>query len=174
MALAGEATRVNAGVVAYACSAGGAEYLLAYDAHRARQAWAAFGGRPQQQETASQTALREFRQETNCVFSAEQLAAYALKGPSISDGFHTFVLEVPYVETTVIEQPRACVDVERSDWIWVPHDALIAALDSDLVSPMIAIQSRPPVVIPLWSNAVQSMRQARSDGYLHNADPCRF
>ena len=78
---------VAAGIIPYACSAQGALYLLAYDPDDKRQAWGAFGGRPEGNESAKQTALREFYEETNCAYDPKATERFRLNGPSRSGSF---------------------------------------------------------------------------------------
>ncbi|MDO6477008.1 NUDIX hydrolase [Alteromonas sp. 1_MG-2023] len=172
--IAVERTHVNAGVVAYACTENGAQYLFAYDPDQKRQAWTTFGGGPKGQETASVTALREFRQESNCAFTSAELNSFELDGPSESNGFFNFVLKIPYIEISEIAKPRECEDVERSFWVWVPHRNLISALDSKYSKPFIRIDSNPPVKFYLWEGGVKSMRKVKDDGYISNDDPCGY
>lgn len=77
-----ELTNVNTGIIAYNCRNDGAHYLLAYDPHLKRMGWGTFGGRSIQGELASQTAIREFHEETNCIYTAQQRDSMVLSGPS--------------------------------------------------------------------------------------------
>lgn len=163
---------VNAGVTPYACTEAGAQYLLAFDPHPRRLAWGAFGGGPQKGETASETALRELREETNCVFSEDLLGQLQLKGPSRSGSYYNFVAEVPYVATEKIKERRVCSNVERFNWQWVSHDALIKALQTDTPDPRAEVVSRPGHTVRIWSGAAKSLRGALQGGYLSRRDPC--
>ena len=155
---------VNSGIIPYACQSNGAHFLLAYDPVARRRGWGAFGGTPEGNELASDTAKREFREETNCVYSQGIIDKIELEGPSNSRGFYSFLAEVPYVETTEIEKSQQCDNVERSLWIWVPHDALIAALHTEDKKPAVSIKGPPEKEFYLWSGAAESLRKARSDG----------
>ena len=164
---------VNAGVTPYACTDSGAQYLLAFDPHPRRLAWGAFGGGPKKGETASETALRELREETNCVFSEELIGQLTLKGPSKSGRYYNFVAEVPYVTTDQIKERRVCRDVERFNWQWVSHASLIKGLQSDLSDPRVEVVSRPGHTVRIWSGAAKALRSSMRDGHLSLGDPCR-
>ena len=170
---ADELQNVNAGVTPYACTDTGAQYLLAFDPHPRRLAWGAFGGGPKKGETASQTARRELREETNCVFSEELIGLLALKGPSKSGSYYNFVAEVPYVTTDRVKERRVCRDVERFNWQWVSHAALIKGLQSDASDPRVEVVSRPGHTVRIWSGAAKALRSSMKDGHLPLGDPCR-
>lgn len=170
---ADELRNVNAGVTPYACTDSGGQYLLAFDPHPRRLAWGAFGGGPKKGETASETALRELREETNCVFSEEFLSQLVLKGPSKSGKYYNFVAEVPYVNTDQIKERRTCRDVERFNWQWVSHDALIKGLQGDASDPRVEVVSRPGHTVRIWSGAAKALRSSLKEGHLAIDDPCR-
>lgn len=164
---------VSAGIIPYACSSKGALYLLAYDPAPERKAWGAFGGRPKGMEPVKKTALREFREETNCIYDKETLENLILKGPSRSGNFYSYVAEVPFRDVHDIAAPRECSDVERSFWAWVPHDGLIRMLDKTEKSPSVEIDGKPKIKIDIWAYAAKSLRKALSDGFLNRRDPCK-
>ena len=161
-----------AGIIPYTCSENGALYLLAYDPDRKRRAWGAFGGRPEGNETAAQTARREFYEETNCVYDPETIERLQLKGPSRSGNFYSYVTEVPFRGAAEIAARRKCTDVERAFWIWVPHAAFIKMLATKAASPAVEIRSKPSVKFYVWDKAARSLRQALADGFLERKDPC--
>ena len=162
-----------AGVAAYACVNGSATYLLAFDPAPGRQAWGHLGGRAEPGETGAQTALREFHEESNCAFALPPDATTRLVGPSVApgSGFQTFVLQVPFVPADTIAAPRRCAAVERSQWVWVDHAVLHAALNGS--APDLAVKNGQPSTVHLWEPARASLRQARDEGVLPTADPCR-
>lgn len=166
-------TDVNAGVAPYACTDGGARYLLAFDPHPRRLGYGAFGGGPKKGELVSETALRELREETNCVYSQDTLQTLSLKGPSKSGRFYSFVAEVPYVTPEQIKESRTCRDVERFNWLWVSHDALIKGLQSEVSDPRIEAVSKPGHTVRIWSGAAKSLRSVLNDGHLTLNDPCK-
>jgi len=165
--------RVAAGIIPYSCSAQGALYLLAYDPDIRRQAWGAFGGRPEGNETAKQTALREFYEETNCVYDRETIERLRLKGPSRTGSFYSYVTEVPYRNVADIATQRKCTNVERAFWVWVPHEAFIEMLKKKAANPAVEIHSRPAIKFPVWDGAARSLRKAFADGFIKRRDPCR-
>lgn len=162
-----------AGIAAFACEKGSALYLLAFDPAPRRQAWGHLGGRAESGETGAQTALREFREESNCAFELHVDVATHLIGPSIfpGNGFQTFVLQVPFLEAATIAQARQCKDVERNQWVWVKHDALEAALD--LSATHLPVSDGTPEKVHLWRPSLDSLRKARDDGVLPTNDPCK-
>jgi len=163
---------VAAGIIPYACSAQGALYLLAYDPDKKRKAWGAFGGRPEGDEPATQTAVREFYEETNCIYDLKTLERLRLRGPSRSGNFYSYVTKVPYRDVADINAKRRCTNVERAFWVWVPHAAFIGMLEQDALSPAVEIQAKPPIKFYIWDGAARSLRQALADGILKQKDPC--
>ena len=94
-------------------------------------------------------------------------------GPSVfpGNGFHTFVLQVPFVEAATVAQARECSHVERNQWVWVGHDALQAALD--LSTTELEVSDGTPPKVHLWRPSRNSLQKARQDGVLPTKDPCR-
>lgn len=164
-----------AGLIAYSCVAGEALHLMAFDPHPTRRSWATLGGGAQQGETPAQTALREFTEESNCAYTAAELDASQLKGPSISTGvpFHLYSLQVPFKPVEEIAQSRQCVDIERSQWVWVRHLDLMRALNqtSDGTLMVNTVQGQPAQV-PLWDRGVESLKKALQDGVLPETIRC--
>ena len=166
-------TAAPAGVAAVACVQGRAAYLLAFDPAPGRRAWGHLGGRAERGETGTQTALREFHEESNCAFALPPDAASRLKGPSVAagSGFQTFVLQVPFLPASILAAPRQCEAVERNQWVWVDHAVLHAALESG--APELAVLDGTPPRVHLWPPARASLDQARREGVLPTTDPCR-
>lgn len=169
-----------AGLIAYSCVAGEALHLMAFDPHPARRAWATLGGGAQQGETPAQTAIREFTEESNCAYTTEELQAGELKGPSISPGvpFHLYAVEVPFKPVDVIAQTRQCVDIERSQWVWVRHLDLVRALNrfdgaADAALTLPTVQGEPLQVL-LWNRGVESLKKALQDGVLPETINCNL
>ena len=167
-----------AGLIAYSCVAGEALHLLAFDPHPARRSWATLGGGAHRGETPAQTALREFTEESNCVYTSAELDSSKLKGPSISPGvpFHLYSLEVPFKSVGEITQTRQCVDMERSQWVWVRHLDLMRAVNEHIGAaqqPIIVptVQGQP-LQVPLWDRGVESLRKALQDGALPETINC--
>jgi 8-oxo-dGTP pyrophosphatase MutT (NUDIX family) len=167
------AAAAPAGIAAFACVKGSAVYLLAFDPAPGRRAWGHLGGQAESGETGVQTALREFREESNCAFELPAAVSTQLKGPSIfpGSGFQTFVLEVPFVDATTVAQARECSHVERTQWVWVGHEALQAALD--LSTDELEVRDGTPPKVHLWRPSRNALQKARQDGVLPTKDPCR-
>ncbi|WP_334119081.1 NUDIX hydrolase [Limnobacter sp.] len=167
-----------AGLIAYSCVTGEALHLMAFDPHPARRAWATLGGGAKPGETPTQTAIREFTEESNCAYNAEELQAGELRGPSISPGvpFHLYTTEVPFKPVDIIAQTRQCVDIERSQWVWVRHLDLVRALnrfdgseDAALILPTVQGE---PLQVSLWNRGVESLKKALQDGVLPETINC--
>lgn len=161
-----------AGVAAYACLDGRAAYLLAFDPAPGRQAWGHLGGSAERGETGSQTALREFHEESNCAFALPDDAPARMVGPSVApgSGFQTFVLQVPFVPASAIAVPRPCQQVERNQWVWVDHAELQSALQTGTRD--LAVQDGAQRLVHLWPPARASLLKAREEGVLPRNDPC--
>lgn len=167
-----------AGLIAYSCVAGEALHLMAFDPHPARRSWATLGGSAQQGETPAQTAVREFTEESNCAYSAGDIDSTNLKGPSISQGvpFHLYSAQVPFKSVDEISQARQCVDIERSQWVWVRHIDLVRGLNqydptSETAFELPTVQGQP-LNVPLWSRGVESLKKALQDGVLPETINC--
>lgn len=167
-----------AGLIAYACVSGEALHLMAFDPHPARRAWATLGGSAQQGETPAQTAIREFTEESNCAYSPSEINTVELKGPSISPGvpFHLYATQVDFKPVELISQTRQCVDIERSQWVWVRHIDLVRALaqfDESAETPVVLpTMQGEPLQVPLWPRGVQSLKKALQDGVLKETISC--
>jgi len=167
-----------AGLIAYSCVAGEALHLMAFDPHPARRSWATLGGSAQQGETPAQTAVREFTEESNCAYSAGDIDPATLKGPSISPGvpFHLYSAQVPFKSVDEISQTRQCVDIERSQWVWVRHIDLVRGLNqydatSDVPLEIPTVQGQP-LNVPLWDRGMESLKKALQDGVLPETINC--
>lgn len=162
-----------AGVLGFACKDQIAHYLLAFDPAPRRRAWGHLGGQAEAGESPTQTALREFHEESNCAFRSAGITLDQLQGPSIwpSNRFHTYLLRLPFTPAVEIQAPRSCANVERSDWVWIRHDALHRSLKVDGLR--VKVASGTPRDISLWSPARRSLLQAVDDGVFPVADPCK-
>jgi 8-oxo-dGTP pyrophosphatase MutT (NUDIX family) len=168
-----DAAASPAGIAAFACVKDSAVYLLAFDPAPGRRAWGHLGGQAECGETGAQTALREFREESNCAFVLPADAMTKLRGPSIfpGNGFQTFVLQVPFIRASTIAQASQCNHVERNQWVWVGHEALQAALD--LSTNELPVSDGMPPKVQLWRPSLNALQKARQDGLLPRSDPCR-
>ena len=86
-----------AGVIPYSCIVGDAYVLLAFDPVSDRVGHGAFGGGREGDETIAETAAREMREETRCAFDRPTATDLESATPSNSNGFYSFVYQVPYV-----------------------------------------------------------------------------
>jgi len=162
------------GVIPYACVDGAALVLLAFDSEPKRRGWGQFGGTPKHGESIPETAAREFHEEANCAFAGPGPEELALLAPSESRGFFSFFAEVPYRSPAEIAADRpACPDVERSRWVWVRHADLVHALAAEGATRLIPTAVGDTEAVHLWSGAAASLRRAREEGVLPDADPCR-
>ncbi len=164
---------VNAGVLPFACQNGEAVYLLAYDPNSKRLGWGNFGGGPDHGELDYQTALREFREETNCAYNIEDIDPDTLHGPSEFFGYYTFLLNVPFVDPAEISHTRKCENVERSQWVWVQHEPFTSALAGFDPRAEMPVASGEPDRIHLWDGSAGSLRKALVDEVIPSEDPCR-
>ncbi|MDO6683677.1 NUDIX hydrolase [Oceanobacter sp. 5_MG-2023] len=152
-----------AGVIAYACVDSRAQVLLAYDNGKDRNGWAAFGGHGAKGESIADTAAREFREETSCMFATPQPADLEGRERSRVGPFYTYVAEVEYVDPAAIAASSCGTIGERKDWIWVNLEDLVSALRSgdDVADVQVANKS-----YPLWFAGRLSLQQALRDGLL--------
>lgn len=161
-----------AGVAAFACRDGAALHLLAFDPVPGREGWAHLGGRAEAGESTAQTAVREFREESNCAFGDAIPEVSTLAGPSVAGGFSTYVARVPFIAAATIAQARDCAHVERAHWVWVAHDKLMAALRSPDGSPVVEVAEGRQPAVHLWPVSARALRKAVDDQVLPTGDPC--
>lgn len=161
-----------AGIAAFACRDGTALHLLAFDPVPGREGWAHLGGRAEAGESTAQTAVREFREESNCAFGDAIPEVGALAGPSVAGGFSTYVARVPFVAAATIARARDCAHVERARWVWVAHERLIAALHSPGAGPSVEVAEGPVSSVHLWPVSARALRKAVDERVLPADDPC--
>ena len=162
----------SAGVIPYACISDDAYVLLAFDPHPGRQAYGGFGGGDEEGETIAQTAAREFREETRCIFDSPTADELSTMKPSEHDGFYSYVTDVPFVSPLRFAHSPCDAEVERSDWLWVRWTDLSKALDSNASEPEV-VASLVHKYIRIWDKAAASMRTAMADGLLPREGLCR-
>jgi ADP-ribose pyrophosphatase YjhB (NUDIX family) len=90
-----------------------------------------FGGRPEKGEKPEETAARELREETNGKIEVD---ASKLKGSTsvTNNGYQTYFVEVPYVDTTEIAESSAA-GAKKREYVWVP---LSSVLDGKTDAPL--------------------------------------
>jgi len=154
----------NAGVIPYACVNGQALILLAFDPYPGRKGWGAFGGGPGWGETISETAAREFHEETNCAFAPLDLTG---KSYSVSNKYYTYFAQVTYQPGFRIAAHQGrCRDVERNSWLWVQHTDLVSALEQGSDEVRVPAGFGEFDRVPLWHGAKRSLVQALKDRVL--------
>lgn len=100
--------------------------------------WSTFVGRRNPSELhPTETAVREFHEETRYAFSqAEGLPADPQRLsdseplPTHKSGIYVYLLEVPYVEPDDIRRRQTGWDTEKLDYCWVTLTELLDAVDS--------------------------------------------
>ncbi len=118
-----------AGMVLYFKS-GGEIFLLLADHRGEDRGWSAYGGGPNEGESAAETAARETEEETRGYFLREDLLTL-IEGqqPVIdSDGFALYFAEIPFVPAQrVTNNPLPSDDesyTERGPYAWIPYSEL--------------------------------------------------
>ena len=160
-----------AGVIPYSCITGEPYVLLAFDPAPGRRGYGAFGGSKRFGETVAETAAREFREETRCVFEKPDANDLAATTPSLSHGYYSFVAEVPYVSPMEIVDHPCEARMERFDWQWIRLSDLMVALDKPEARPKVLV-SLIHEYVKLWDKSAESLRDARKDGLLNPEKLC--
>jgi 8-oxo-dGTP pyrophosphatase MutT (NUDIX family) len=172
--VSGETLHMGAGVIAFT-EIQGETYVLLADHVDSDRGWATFGGSRNDGESPAETASREFREETRCVY--ERPTEETLAGlPTVSiDTFVSYVFEVPFVPAQVFSSrtpEEDCIGEdfeERGPWIWVPLDEIVACLaegDSTGSYRLPAAFVPDGTTAKLWANSADILREAISSGLL--------
>ena len=154
-----------AGVIPYACVGKDILVLMAFDPASGRLGYGAFGGSREGAESIAETAAREFHEETRCAFdgpAAEHLETLSF---SNSNGFYSYVAEVPYKPALDIEMHACDAQLERAGWQWFSLDDLVDSLNSGDERPAIKVFASD-LEITLWDKAAESLRKAMQDQLL--------
>ena len=161
-----------AGIIPYACILGKAYVLLAYDSGHKRNGYGGFGGKPSDIESIAETAAREFSEETRCAFSAINAKTLTNHIPSQSNGYFTYVIEVPYRTAREISDNPCTAPIERSDYQWIELIDLTNVLQNKTSNIEISsvIDGKK---INLWDKSAQSLQQAFEDGLLDSKKLCK-
>jgi 8-oxo-dGTP pyrophosphatase MutT (NUDIX family) len=165
-----------AGIIAFT-RIQGTTYVLLADHVDSDRGWGTFGGHREAGETVPQTASREFREETRCVYPAP--AAAELEGAPFVEQrtFLSYILEIDYVPAQVFDArglPDDCLGeqyLERGPFAWVPLDDVIrtiASVDS------VGVYTLPRGDVPataltrkLWDESATILQKAIDAGYLN-------
>lgn len=121
----------NAGVLPYAKDAAGEIYIMLGEE---KGYWIDFIGRHDKIDGGelAETATREFIEETNCYFDAEDVKSKILKAEPIKLNATTyrFIIEIDKVNPNDIRGNRIpCTDVEKSKWCWIKLTDFLEAID---------------------------------------------
>ena len=171
-ALSGVALANPAGVIPYACVSGDPYVLLAFDPISDRVGYAAFGGGRKGQETLAETAVREFHEETRCIFDTPTAGDLADSETSVVNGFYSYVAQVPFVSHLKIPEHPCTARIERYDWQWVRLLDLTEALKTEEARPRVLV-SLMHKYITLWEGGADSIRAAMEDGLLDQEKICK-
>jgi|GEM_PF-2608785 len=148
--------RPSAGILPYYIdSAGHAHFLLGQEPNGV---WADFGGRADQADKdPKETAIREFTEETRCVFGMYDYkknrklrkkilhypecmrASQRYIKPRMSQGLRhphgyyvMYLARVDYIEAEVFNRAAKIPHYEKKQYAWVPADALISAVEDSI------------------------------------------
>ncbi len=154
-----------AGVIPYACVGEQILVLMAFDPASGRLGYGAFGGGREGSETIAETAAREFFEETRCAFDTPKAGDLEKIPHSNSDGFYSYVAQVPYKAVLEIETHACDAELERAGWQWFSLDDLLHALDTDDQKPSLKVFGSD-LEIAIWDKAADSLRKAVQDGLL--------
>ena len=171
-ALSGVALANPAGVIPYACVSGDPYVLLAFDPISDRVGYGAFGGGRKGQETTAETAVREFHEETRCIFDTPKADELSDSETSVVNGFYSYVVEVPFVSHLKIPEHPCAARIERYDWQWVRLVDLTQALKTEEARPRVLV-SLMHKYITLWEGSADSIRAALADGLLDQENICQ-
>lgn len=170
----------NAGLLAHACVGREARYLIALEKDSSR-GWGHLGGTPEPSVCTSDrcepelaTAIREFYEESNCTLRPDAGLPTRISGPSVvqaeSHRFATYAMQVGFVEIDKIKTSQICKTAERVDWAWVSHGEMLRFVSAGSTLTLRPLDWKTDV--RMWNRAAESLREARKDGLIPDADPC--
>lgn len=128
-----------AGLILYAETPTGIEYLLADHAPPSDRGWGSFGGHGEAGETVAETAARETEEETRGAFRREDLLAAIGDQEPLRDGpYSFFVVKVDRIPISEIEGraiPRGeAAFAERGPFAWIPASEIARFFDPETVT----------------------------------------
>jgi 8-oxo-dGTP pyrophosphatase MutT (NUDIX family) len=160
----------GAGVIAYT-KIQGETYVLLADHPDSNRGWATFGGRLDGQ-TVREAGLREFHEETRCVYRETTILLEEDRSVKIA-GFVAYVAEVKFVPAYLfagIEDLQGCTGPqyqERGPWAWVPASSLRESLARGNLNAEIEKQYLPSGHHgELWPVAAESLKIALDEGLI--------
>ncbi len=160
----------GAGVIAHT-KIQGKTYVLLADHPDSNRGWATFGGRLDGQ-TAKEAALREFHEETRCVYKETTIILEEDRSVKIAD-FVAYVAEVKFVPAYLfagIDDRQGCTGrqyQERGPWAWVPASSLRKSLSMGNLNAEIEKQYLPSGHHgELWPVAAESLQMALEEGLI--------
>ncbi len=119
---------VNAGVLPYSRESGEVRVLLGFDPGPG--AWADFVGVCTPGETPSDTAAREFVEETREAYPANDVLTRLRSLEPVEIGpTRIFLLEVPEVPAARLNRLSKSRNSEKTNYCWVPLVALLESID---------------------------------------------
>ena len=158
-----------AGIVLYCCRGHDVLLLLADHANSSR-GWGSFGGSAFDGETQRETAARETEEETRRYFSRTWLGEQIEEqSPSITNGFATYFVEVPFVPARrIMNNPTDETDgstTERGVYAWIPFSEIEEILHQEQPSPGdlkidLGYIPRGCTSVSYWDVWIESMRDA--------------
>ena len=125
--------------------------------------------------SVAETALREFREETRCVYDAIAPESVATMPVVSLGGFRSYAIEVPYVpaqDFTSRPAPAGCSAPEyreRGPWAWIPLAAIEAVLDDGSAESVYVLPEEfvpPGATRTLWSASAKVLEKAIAEGVL--------
>jgi 8-oxo-dGTP pyrophosphatase MutT (NUDIX family) len=119
---------VNAGVLPYSRESGEIRVLLGFDPDPG--AWADFVGVCTPGETPSDTAAREFVEETREAYPANDVLTRLRSLEPVEIGpTRIFLLEVPEIPAARLNRLSKSRNSEKTNYCWVPLVALLESID---------------------------------------------
>ena len=160
----------GAGVIAYT-KIQGETYVLLADHPDSDRGWGAFGGRTDGQP-AGEAALREFHEETRCVYRDTNIILDEEKSAK-TGRYVAYVVKVKFIPAYLfasIEDRPGCTGSqyqERGPWAWVPASSLRESLAQGNENAAIEKQYLPSGHHgKLWHRAAENFQLAFDNGLI--------
>ena len=119
---------VNAGILPYSTASGQVTVLLGFDAGEGH--WSDFVGVCTPGETPSQTASRQFAEETRGAYALADISRRLQGAAPVQVGnTRIFLLEVPEVSPRQLERLSKDRGFEKTNYCWVPLLDMLASID---------------------------------------------